>query len=318
MRIARTLIGFVAAHAVAICLMATPASSAQPQAAQKTYASADEAAADLAAAARSNDQAALRTIFGSDTERLLSTGDPYAAGEQLRRFAADFDKKHALVPSGNDLMILDVGEDDWPLPIPIVQSDGRWHFDTKAGENELINRRIGRNELSAIRVSLAYVEAQKDYFARTKTKTGAGFYAERLISTPGREDGLYWPVEAGAEASPFADVVQQADEGGYAGAFAYPRPVPYNGYYFRVLKAEGVNSPGGAKSFVIKGGRMTEGFALIAWPSSYNSSGIMTFEVGPDGIVFQKDLGPNTAGEASTITQFDPDLTWIRVDVTNQ
>ena len=170
-----------------------------PQAEWEGYASPEEAAAALAAAARSHDQAALRAILGPNSERLLSSGDRYADVEQQNRFVAAYDQKHVLVPEHPERMVLDVGPDDWPLPIPIVQR-GRWHrwvFDTKAGADEIVNRRIGRNELAAIRVALSYVDAQKDYFERMKQQTGTGFYAERLISTAGRRDGLYWPA-AGA------------------------------------------------------------------------------------------------------------------------
>jgi len=317
MRPTARLLGAVASAGLVLGLAYAPTAGAAPQQAQQSYATPDEAAAALANAARSHEQAALHAVFGPEGDRLLSSGDRYADEEQLRRFAAAYDEKHTLEPQGSGRMVLEVGNNDWPLPIPIVQADGRWHFDTKAGADELVNRRIGRDELSAIRVVLAYVDAQKDYFERMKKQTGTGFYAERLISTPGHQDGLYWPTSAGAEPSPFAALVDQAEQEGYAGAFTGTRPIPYQGYYFRVLKSEGVDSPDGVKSYV-KGGKMTEGFALIAWPSSYGSSGIMTFEVGPDGIVFQKDLGPGTAPEAPAITSFDPDLAWARINITNQ
>jgi hypothetical protein len=284
---------------------------------QQSYASPDEAAAALATATRSHDQVALRAIFGPSGEKLLSSGDRYADEESQRRFAAAYDEKHALVPKGTGRMELDVGNNDWPLPIPIVQADGRWQFDTRAGAQEIVDRRIGRNELAAIRVALAYADAQKDYFARMKQQFGSGFYAERLISTPGHQDGLYWPTTAGNPASPFGPVVAQAEEEGYAGAFVGAKLIPYQGYYFRVLKAQGPNAPGGAMSYV-KSGRMTESFALIAWPAIDGSSGVMTFEVGQEGIVFQKDLGAATARAAAAIMQYDPDLTWARVEVTNQ
>ena len=176
---------------------------AAAQAVQQGYASPEAAAAALATAARSHDQAALRAIFGPDGEKLLSSDDRYADEEQQRRFAAAYDEKHVLVPQGGERVELDVGNNNWPLPIPIVQIGGRCRFDTKAGADEIINRRIGRNELAAIRVLLAYVDAQDDYFARMKQETGTGFYAQRLISTPGCQDRLYWPAGAGKPESPF-------------------------------------------------------------------------------------------------------------------
>jgi len=286
------------------------------QAAQQSYATAEEAAAALAAAARTHNLTALTAVLGPDSGKLLSSGDRYADQEREARFAAAYDEKHTLVALAEGRMQLDVGKDDWPMPIPIVQKDGRWLFDTKAGAQEIIDRRIGRDELSAIRVSLAYVDAQKDYFARMKQETGTGFYAQRLISTPGHKDGLYWPASGGTE-SPLESVVSQAEDEGYAGAFTGTHPVPYQGYYFRVLRAQGSEAPGGAMNYV-RSGQMSEGFALIAWPAQYGSSGVMTFQVGQDGVVFQKDLGPNTTREVATINRFDPDLSWARVDVTNQ
>ena len=298
-----------------MALSATADVHAAAQTTQQSYATADEAAAALATAARTHDVAALAAVLGPDSTKLLSSGDRYADKERESRFAAAYDEKHALVQQAAGRMQLDVGNDGWPLPIPIVQKDGRWLFDTKAGAQEIIDRRIGRDELSAIRVTLAYVDAQKDYFGRMKQETGTGFYAQRLISTPGHKDGLYWPA-AGAVESPFQSVVSEAEDDGYAGAFT-GTPIPYQGYYFRVLRAQGPDAPGGAKDYV-HSGRMSDGFALIASPAQYGSSGVMTFQVGQDGVVFQKDLGPNTAREAAATTRFDPDLSWARVDVTNQ
>ena len=305
----------------ATCISACAALAVAPRAeaariAQESFASADEAAKALADAARATSSRGLSEVLGPAATNALSSGDRYADAEQERRFAAAYDEKHALVQQAPDRVVLTVGTNDWPLPIPIVQSAGRWQFDTAAGAQEIINRRIGRNELAAVRVALTYVDAQKDYFERMKQRSGAGFYAERLISTPGHQDGLYWPAAADAPQSPFAPVVARADEEGYAGAFTGTKPIPYQGYYFRVLKAQGVNTPEGARNYV-KSGKMTEGFALIAWPARYGSSGIMTFQVDQDGIVFQKDLGPKTYQLAPAITAFDADLSWDQVDVTN-
>jgi Protein of unknown function (DUF2950) len=307
---------FMAAISMALGLLPAQGVLAAPQPVQRSYASAEDAVAALAAAARSHDLVALRSILGPDSANLLSSGDRYADEERERHFAAAYDEKHTLVPKGAGQMTLDVGNDDWPLPIPIVQTDGRWRFDTQAGAQEIIDRRIGRNELAAIRVSLTYVDAQKDYFDRMKQQTGAGYYAERLVSTPGRQDGLYWPATGADAESPLGPLVEQAQEEGYPGELVNGKPIPYQGYYFRELKAQGPSAPGGAMSYV-RSGRMTGGFALIAWPASYDSSGIMTFVVNQDGVVFQKDLGPNTPRVAVAITRYDPDLTWTRVDVSD-
>jgi hypothetical protein len=211
---------------------------------------------------------------------------------------------------------LEVGADDWPMPIPMVEHDGRWTFDTKAGAQTIIDRRIGRNELSAIRTLLACVDAQHDYFDRAKSATGSGEYATRLVSTPGRRDGLYWPVAEGEPESPLGPLIDAAQDAGYPGELIGGKPIPYEGYFFRSLRAQGPNGDGGPKSYM-QSGRMVGGFALIAWPAVFESSGIMTFVVGPDGDVYQKDLGPETARIATSITAFDPDLTWSRVAMTN-
>jgi hypothetical protein len=203
--------------------------------------------------------------------------------------------------------ILDIGVNDWPLPFPLVQVNGRWQFDSRAGAQEIVNRRIGRNEIAAIRVALTYVDARRDYFDRNKQAAGTGEYAQRLISTPDAHDGLYWPAAAGETESPFGPLVAQAVQEGYPGDIVSGRQIPYQGYYFRVLKAQGESAPGGAKTYMA-GDRMTEGFALIAWPASFGVSGIMTFVVDQDGVVFQKDLGRGTTAAAAATTRFDPDL----------
>ena len=217
------------------------------------------------------------------------------------------------MPAGEDRFVLDVGKDDWPLPIPVVRQAGVWHFDTAAGAQEIIDRRIGRNEIDAIRVSLFYADAQKDYFDRIKQTSGAGEYAQHLVSTPNKHDGLYWPAAVGELESPLAPLIKQAIDEGYPSEIV--SGIPYQGYYFRILKGQGENAPGGAKDYLVKG-KMTGGFALLAWPATYGISGIMTFLIDQDGVVFQKDLGEHTAASAGTITRFDPDISWARVDVT--
>ena len=210
-------------------------------------------------------------------------------------------------------MVLKVGNDNWPLPIPLVEADGRWHFDTEAGAQELIDRWIGRNEIAAIRTCLAYVDAQKAFFAFTN-QNGAAQYAQRLLSSPGQYDGLYWPAAKGVPDSPLEPLIAQAREDGYPVDSNAPGPRPYQGYYFRILTGQGPNTPEGARNYV-SNGRMTNGFALIAWPASYGVSGIMSFVVNQDGIVFQKDLGPETAAIAATTKLFDPDLSWEKVEL---
>jgi hypothetical protein len=284
---------------------------------QRGYDTPEEAAAAFAAAARSHDRAALSAVLGPGSENLVSSGDRYADEAAQQRFAEFYDARHALVPESQDRMILNVGTNDWPLPIPIVRRDGKWYFDSHEGAQQILDRRIGRNEIAAIRVSLAYVDAQQDYFNRKKQETGTGEYAQRMVSTSGRRDGLYWPSTEGLEDSPLEPLVAQAREEGYPGKMVQQKPVPYQGYLFRILLSQGDEAPGGAKMYV-QNGRMTGGFGLIAWPVTYASSGIMTFIVNQDGIVFQKDLGPDTAQIAAKITQFNSDPSWARVNVTDQ
>jgi hypothetical protein len=292
---------------------APPANAPPPQ---RSFASPEEAVAAFVAALRDHKEADLRAMLGSDADRVLDSGDKYADQELQGRFVALYDEKHAIDQKTPGRAELDVGPDDWPMPIPLVQSDGRWTFDTKAGAQTIVDRRIGRNELAAIRTLLATVDAQHDYFDLAKQAKGSGEYATRFLSAPGRRDGLYWPVAEGESESPLGPLIATAQDAGYPGELVGGKPIPYEGYFFRILKAQGPNANGGAKSY-IQSGRMTGGFALIAWPAVFESSGIMTFVVGPDGDVYQKDLGPETAHMAAKITTFDPDLSWARVSVTN-
>jgi hypothetical protein len=210
---------------------------------------------------------------------------------------------------------LDVGPNDWPMPIPLVENNGRRSFDTKAGAQTVIDRR-GRNELSAIRTSPAASDAQRDNFERARRANGTGVYATRFISSLGQHDGLYWPVAEGQTQSPLGPLIDAAQEAGYPGELVGGKPIPYEGYNFRILKAQGPNVDGSARSYV-QSGRMTRGSALVAGPAVYESSGIMTLIVSPDADVYQNDLGPETARIAGALTTFDPDLIWSRVEMTN-
>jgi hypothetical protein len=307
---ARVFVGVITGLALAVGVCA-----AEPT--KQSYASSDDAAAALAAAARSHDTVALRAVLGPGSEPLVSSGDRYADEAAMKRFVEGYDAKHALVPEGPDRMVLQTGSNDWPLPIPIVQREGRWYFDSREGAEEIIDRRIGRNEIAAIRVCLTYVDAQNDFFERMKRETGSGAYAQRLVSAPGRHDGLYWPAVDGQDDSPLQPLVSQAQDEGYPGQMLNRSLAPYQGYLFRILYSQGAEAPGGAKEYE-QNGRMTGGFALIAWPARYASSGIMSFIVNQDGVVFQKDLGPDTTRLAANITQFNSDPSWAQVSVTDQ
>jgi len=289
-------------------------SSAQAAAThQQSFATPDDAVAALVAAVQANVPQGLYAVLGPGSEKLVSSGDPYADADSAKRFLASYAEHHALDPAGTGQMMLEVGANDWQLPIPIVETNGRWHFDATAGAQELVDRRIGRNEIQAIRTLLGCVDAEREYFVLTG-KEGHAEYAARFVSTPGEQDGLYWPASADAAESPLGPLVATAEAEGYPGELVAGKPTPYQGYYFRILKARGEDAPGGAKNFVVNG-KMTGGFAFVAWPASYGSSGIMTFIVDDDGVVFQNDLGPDTAAIASAMSLFDPDLSWARVEI---
>ena len=293
-------------------LSGVTSSAAPPQAAApatgETFGSAEEAVTTLTDALRAGKADVVQSVLGPGSEKLLGSGDKYSDAAERRRFLGAYDEKHNLVSPEPGHMILQVGNDDWPFPIPLVEAGGRWHFDSQAGAQELVDRRIGRNEIAAIRTSLAYVDAQKAFFSLT------GQYAQHLASSPGKHDGLYWPTAEGEPESPLAPLMAQAQGEGYPGVRISGKPAPYHGYFFRILSGQGTSAADGARNYF---SRMTKEFALVAWPASYGASGIMTFIVNQDGIVFQKDLGPNTAAVAAATKLFDPDLTWARVDVEN-
>jgi hypothetical protein len=284
---------------------------------QRDFGSVEEAVNAFVAALRDHNSVELRAILGPEGDRVIDSGDTYADQELHQRFVELYDEKHTIDRKSPDSAELDVGPNDWPMPIPLVANNGRWMFDTKAGAQTIIDRRIGRNELSAIRTLLACADAQRDYFERTKQANGSGTFAARLVSTPGRRDGLYWPVNEGEAASPLGPLIDAARDAGYPGELVGGKPIPYEGYFFRVLTTQGSNGNGGAKSY-LKAGRMTDGFALIAWPAVFGTSGIVTFIVGPDGDVYQKDLGAETSHLAAGMKTFDPDLSWSRVTMSNE
>lgn len=282
----------------------------------QTFATADAAVDALVQAMRQDRPDKLQAVLGPGSAPLVNSGDSYGDKEARRRFLATYDESHALVESGPDRMIIEVGNQHWPLPIPLVRAAGRWRFDSKQGAQELINRRIGRNEVAAISTALAYVEAQKAFFALTAA-SGQGHYASRFVSSPGAHDGLYWASGDGEPESPFAALAARVEQEGYPLEPRLNRQLPYQGYLFRILTAQGPAASGGARSYV-RGDGMTDGFALIAWPVSYGVSGVMTFVVNQDGVIFQKNLSQATATAASRISSFDPDLSWTRVDLTDQ
>lgn len=291
------------------------AAAAPPQAAQQSFVSPDAAVEALVATMRAGNVNAELAVLGPNAKSLVISGDPVADHAARQRFLDAYAAGHALTPAGDGRVVLTIGPNAWPLPIPIVNVDQQWRFDAGSGVQEIVNRRIGRNELMTIRTLLALVAAQKDYADRLQRGSGAAAYAQRIRSTPGKQDGLYWDVAPNEEASPLGPLVEQVESEGYAGARAAKgHRAPYEGYYYHLLKAQGANAPGGAKEYV-RNGRMTEGFAFVAWPAGYGTSGIMTFVVDQDGVVFQKDLGAGTGAIADKMIRFDPDLSWARVDI---
>jgi hypothetical protein len=281
-----------------------------PAFAQEKFKSAEDAADALATAAKAADQGAILEVLGRDGRDIVSSGDEVADRTTREKFNAAYAAKHTLTREGDAKAILVIGDDDWPFPIPIVRKDDKWSFDTKAGLDEILRRRIGRNELSAIQVCLAYVQAQNEYASLDPGKLGPHAYAQRIVSSPGKKDGLYWPTAAGEEPSPLGDLAAKASAEGYK---VEQTPIPYHGYYYRILKRQGASAQGGAYDYVVNG-KMIGGFALIAYPAQYGNSGIMTFIVNQDGTVFQKDLGERTEKIARKIETFDPGASWQKVD----
>ena len=276
---------------------------------QKTFATPVAAVDALIAANRGNRVGALLSILGPEGSKLIHSGDPVADRRGRRLFVAAYDEQHKLQLDGDAKATLIVGADEWPLPIPLVREHARWRFDSKAGAEEILNRRIGRNELSVIEVCRAYVAAQREYDAKTLGPGGTAEYAQHFMSKVGQRDGLYWPVKLGEPESPLGPLIARARAAGYRPGTPYTRPRRYFGYYFHILTKQGGNAPGGAKDYIVNG-HMTGGFALIAYPATYGDSGIMTFVVNQAGIVNEKNLGPDTKHIAAHITKYDPDVTW--------
>ena len=279
---------------------------------QKTFASPDEAVKAMLEALKAEDVKVLSAIFGPGSEDLISSGDPVADKAERERFINLYQQKNRLEEASSTRAALYIGNEDWPFPIPVVKKDGVWLFDTDEGREEIIARRIGRNELSVIQVCLAYVDAQKEYAIKDRDGDGVLAYAQKFLSDPGKKNGLYWKAKEGDEQSPLGPLVGAAQEKGYSGKQSEGKPIPYHGYYYRILKAQGKNAKGGDYDYVVKG-KMIGGFALVAYPAQYGSSGIMSFTVNHDGVVYEKDLGENTEKAALAMKLFNPDSTWEKV-----
>jgi hypothetical protein len=276
---------------------------------QKTFSSPEKAVEAMVDAVKADDTQSLLTIFGPGSRHIILSGDPVEDKQGREWFVKHYEEKNRLEEASGKVT-LHVGSDEWPFPIPIVKAGNRWRFDTRAGKQEILARRVGRNELNAIQVCLAYVDAQREY-AMKKAHQGEGLleYAQKFVSTPGKQDGLYWEAGEGQEESPIGPLFAAARDEGYGG-----EPLegePYHGYFYRILTAQGKNAPGGAQAYVV-GGKMIGGFALIAYPAHYRASGVMTFLVNHDGVVYQKDFGKKTKKAAQAMKAFDPDKTWTQ------
>jgi len=278
---------------------------------QKSFSSAEEAVKAAVAAARNNNDKELLAIFGAQAKEIIFSGD--AVADKLRRgqFLAAYDENNRLTSEGGNTILI-VGKQDWPFPIPIVKKGQAWVFDTEKGKQEILNRRIGVNELNAIQTCLAFVDAQREYAIKDRNRDGLLEYAQKFVSDSGKRNGLYWEAKQGEPQSPLGPIVARARSEGYQGKQSGGGPVPYHGYYYKILTGQGKNAPGGAYSYLVRG-KMIGGFALVAYPAEYGNSGVMTFIVNHEGKVFQKNLGNNTASMAKNMKVYDPDSTWSEV-----
>jgi hypothetical protein len=304
----------VAIRALVLAMLTIGACTAfagEPGKGQRTFSSPDEARQALITAVQAKDHAALKEIFGPLTAE-LEPGDPVEQAAEFDRFAKTLAEGAELAKEGDAREVLVIGAKKWPFPIPLVKKGERWLFDTAAGREEILNRRIGRNELLAIQVCRAFVDAQREYYSMPEPDGDQlPKYAQRKMSSPGKRDGLYWPTAAGEKESPLGRLVAQAREGGYMQKRAAGEKGrrPYQGYYYRILKRQGPHAPGGKYDYVING-NMVGGHALVAYPARWGVSGVMTFIVNQRGRVYQKNLGPKTAEIARAMKAYDPDKTW--------
>ena len=273
------------------------------QSGQKTFSSPEDTSSALVAAAQNNDEKAMLDILGPDGKEIVSSGDDAEDAQSRATFVEKYGEMHRLVKEPDGTTVLYIGARNWPTPIPLIDKGGSWFFDTEAGKQEILYRRVGRNELSAIRVCQELVAAQKEF-----RSTHGDQYAREIFSEPGQHNGLYWKAADGEPESPIGPLVAAAVANGYTktqdGA-----PTPYRGYYFRIVTRQGKNGPGGSKSYMVNG-KLTGGFAFVAYPAEYRSSGVKTFMVGQDGVVYEKDLGPKTNVVARTMKEYNPNSSW--------
>jgi hypothetical protein len=279
---------------------------------QTTFATPAEAAQALVKASEDKNQQEMLALFGDDGKDLVYSGDAVQDQTNMERFVKAYKTKHTIVKQDDNTRILQVGARAWPLPIPLVKDGGKWRFDTAAGKQELLFRRIGHNELGAIAACRGFIDAQKDYAAVGHDGLPAGIYAQRLMSDPGTQNGLYWETKQDESASPAGPFLAKAGSEGYGDSAGREDSQPYHGYFYRILKGQGTAAKGGAKSY-LSDGKLTVGVALVAYPAQYKASGVMTFIINQRGVVYQKDLGANTLDLVTAMTQYNPDSTWTKV-----
>jgi hypothetical protein len=282
------------------------------EAQQDVFPTPEKAVEALIFATRHEHTTELHKILGPTSGKLIHSGDDVADQEGREKFVAAYDKAHKIEDAGDDRKVLAVGDEEWPMPIPLLHDKDGWRFDTASGEMEILNRRIGRDELNVIEVCRAYVEAQREFAALHPSSDNQHEYAQNFQSTEGKHDGLYWEVKDGEKESPLGPLIASATAEGYSDTTALDKRTPYHGYYYKILKSQGEHAAGGAVDYV-KDGHMTGGFALIAFPATYGDSGVMSFIVNQNGIVYETNLGPETPGLVGHITAYDPDDSWTIV-----
>jgi hypothetical protein len=300
-RIARTII-----CALGLAFIAPTESVAATS--QQSFESPQAGVTALIKAVKANDKSALRAIFGPEGSKLLSSGDAVADAHSRAAFIKSYDEANKMVFEGETKATLVIGKDEWPMPIPLAKHSGSWRFDTLIGKDEILKRRVGRNELYAMQVCLSIVDAEREYAARHLDRDGVPVYASRFTSSPGRRDGLYWPTQTNEVSSPLGALLANAADEGYSHPGVLQRE-PYHGYYYRILTRQGENAPDGARDFLIKD-KMIGGFAVIAYPARYGASGVTSFIVNHDGVIYEKDLGKHTKTVAAAITKFNPGAGW--------
>lgn len=300
--------------AVAMLLLGAFSASLAAGTPQKSFPSPEEAVKSLVAAVRANDEKEMFAILGPGSRELISSGDEVANRAGREKFLKAYDQLNGLQKETGDTMVLHIGADNWTMPIPIIKKGTTWLFDIDKGKKEILNRRIGRNELHVIEVLYAYVDAQHEYASKDCRGGGKVEFAQKLISAEGNRDGLYWEAKEGEEESPFGPLIAQATREGYSKKSS---PSPFYGYYFKILKGQGKHAEGGRYNYVVKG-KMILGFAIVAYPAEYGNSGVMTFMLNQEGTIYEKNLGKNTRRIAETIKIFDPDKTWTKVRETVQ